>query len=342
VMQPRGRHESDRPGTLVVSIDFELEWGVRDTLPASGPYRANLEGVREVVPALLDLFSRFGIRATWAVVGMLMAHDRDELAAMRPSIRPRYEDSALDPYRWLDRQSREDDHLRFAPDLVAAIAETPGQEIGTHTFSHYYCLEPGQDRACFRADLEAAVAAAATRGWRLRSLVFPRNQVNPAYLDVLPAVGLRAFRAAQGGWMYRPGPGFTHPLRRAGRLADAYLPCSRPVCSPWPDPGMKTAPYAIPAHGFWRPISRRLEALEGLRVQRVLRAMRRAADTGGMFHLWWHPHNFGAAPGPNLAAICQVLHYYRLLHDSGQMVSRSMGDLADALDSGGDPTTTGD
>lgn len=50
-------------GLFVISIDFELHWGVRDKLSV-GAYRDNLLGVREVIPTLPKLFKKYGIDAT--------------------------------------------------------------------------------------------------------------------------------------------------------------------------------------------------------------------------------------------------------------------------------------
>ena len=67
-------------GALVISLDFELVWGVRGEFGADGgDYRPNLLGARNAIPRLLDLFAEFEISATWATVGMLMAHTREEL-----------------------------------------------------------------------------------------------------------------------------------------------------------------------------------------------------------------------------------------------------------------------
>ena len=49
-----------------------------------------------------------------------------------------------------------EDPFHFGRSLLEQIRSYPGQEVGTHTFSHYFCLEPTQDLAVFRADLEAA------------------------------------------------------------------------------------------------------------------------------------------------------------------------------------------
>ena len=55
--------------SLVISLDFELMWGVFDTIGAR--YTENLSGALEAVPLLLELFAKNEISATWASVGLL-------------------------------------------------------------------------------------------------------------------------------------------------------------------------------------------------------------------------------------------------------------------------------
>jgi len=64
----------------------------------------------------------------------------------------------------------------FADKLVTLIDKSKNQELATHTFSHYYCLEEGQTKESFYADLEAAKKIAKEKNISLKSLVFPRNQ----------------------------------------------------------------------------------------------------------------------------------------------------------------------
>ena len=75
-------------GALVISLDFELHWGVRDKCAPDGSYRENLLGARKAVPAMLDLFEEFDIAATWATVGFLFAESRQEREAFSPNARP--------------------------------------------------------------------------------------------------------------------------------------------------------------------------------------------------------------------------------------------------------------
>ncbi len=325
--EPHGRRTG--PGTLVISVDLEMLWGVDGVWAPGSAYGANLQGVRNVVPALLDLFEEFDIHATWAVVGMLMARDRADLETLLPRVRPAYRNKVLDPYRRLSRAWDGHDRLRFAPDLVAAIAGRAGQEIGTHTFSHYYCLEPGQDREAFAADLDAALRVAAREGYRIRSLVFPGNQYREAYLDIVRDRGILAFRGNRGAWAYRPGPGFRRPLRRWVRLVDDYARI--PGHTPLETIVRGGVPFNIPESFFWAGRPRHLGVLDGLRIKHVARGMVRAAEAGGVYHLWWHPHNFGADPAANLKALRRLFWVFRDLRERGCMGSRAMGELAESL-----------
>ncbi len=91
-------HSNPGYGALVISLDFELHWGVRDKCAPDGSYRENLLGARKAVPAMLDLFEEFDVAATWATVGFLFAANRREREAFSPNTRPQYVDSKLDAY----------------------------------------------------------------------------------------------------------------------------------------------------------------------------------------------------------------------------------------------------
>jgi peptidoglycan/xylan/chitin deacetylase (PgdA/CDA1 family) len=312
---------------LVISLDFELHWGVRDHAAVDGPYRANLLGARKAVPEMLDVFTEYGIRATWATVGALFAADRDELEHYWPQPRPHYENQALDPYDEPVGRSERDDPLHYAASLIERIAQAPHQELGSHTFTHYYCCERGQDEETFRADLSSAVAIARSRGVELRSLALPRNQVNPDYEQALRDAGFTSYRGNQCGWMHGGIVTGEHLRRRAARVLDAYVPLSGSGVGSWPD---GRQPVNVAASRFLRPWSPRIRLAEPVRLSRITRAMTAAAETGGLFHLWWHPHNFGVDLPENLAVLRNVLAHYRRLFEKHDMRSLSMLDVATA------------
>lgn len=328
---------SGTPGALVLSLDFELHWGVYDVQPADGPYAPNLRGARLAVPRILDAFAEHGVAATWAVVGLLMARSRDEARRWSPAVRPAYDEARRDAYAVPVGEGEEDDPLHYAPSLVRRIVATPGQELATHTFSHFYCLEPGQTREAFAADLAAARTAAAAYGVQPRSIVLPRNQHNPAYDDVLRAAGIVAYRGTSRGWMHRPmvERAETRPVRVARRL-DAYLPVAGDHTFGWDRVAPRDGLSDVPASLLLRPAQPGSPLLDALSLRRVRRAVAHAGRTGRLVHLWWHPHNFGVDLERNLARLQAVLSTFAECRERWGMQSLTMAQAA-AVD--GSPRT---
>ena len=74
-----------RESTLIVSLDFELFWGMQDGWELS-EYEENILGGRAAIPKMLELFRRHGIHATWATVGFLFADNYEELSQFLPKL----------------------------------------------------------------------------------------------------------------------------------------------------------------------------------------------------------------------------------------------------------------
>jgi len=321
---------STHAGAFVISLDFELHWGMRDHEEGRGVVAADLVSSRLHVRQLADLFAERSIRATWATVGLLFASSRRELAPFLPTIRPRYARKELDPYVEVLGDDEEDDPLHFAGSLVRYLSATPGQEIASHTFSHFYCLEEGQDEQALRADLDAARAIAAPFGLPLRTLVLPRNQWNPRYAAAVRECGFTCYRGPQPSWGYHAqSTETTSPVRRAARLADTYAGLSAPPTFEWEDLVDDTGLCNVPASAFLRPYSPRRRALEPLRRARIVSGLRAAARGGRVFHLWWHPHNFARHPEESFDLLRAVLDEAARLATSDGLTSMSMGDVSD-------------
>ncbi|HUH55399.1 MAG TPA: polysaccharide deacetylase family protein [Rhodanobacter sp.] len=320
------------PGVFTVSLDLELYWGVRDSRSFED-YGANLRGERDAIRGILDLFQAHGIHATWATLGFLFFNDIAQLRQQLPGILPDYQNRQLSSYRYIDERTWGDDDLyHFAPDAIEQILRCPGQEVGTHTFSHYYCLEEGQTIESFRADLRAAVEVAKGVGIPTTSLVFPRNQANPAYLRVLDELGIACYRGNERMSFYKPrNQQGQSPLVRGLRLLDTYINLSGHNTYSLEECA-RSRPFDIPASRFLRPYSRSLAPLESLRLHRIKRAMREAATENRLFHLWWHPHNFGADVKRNLDFLRKILIHYDELRQHHGMQSRNMGEVAALLE----------
>jgi peptidoglycan/xylan/chitin deacetylase (PgdA/CDA1 family) len=320
------------PGIFTISLDLELYWGVRDSR-SFGDYEANLCGEPAAIRGILDLFDAHEVHATWATLGFLFFRNIGELRRHVPPVLPDYQREQLSSYRYVEEHAwGSDDVYHFAPDTIELISRYAGQEIGTHTFSHYYCLEEGQTIESFRADLRAAVEVAKAHGIPTHSLVFPRNQGNPAYLPVLDVLGIACYRGNESASFYKARNRQEQgAVIRALRLLDAYVNLSGyntyslEECA-------RSRPFNISASRFLRPYSRSLAMLESLRLHRIKRAMHDAAAGQRLFHLWWHPHNFGADVRRNLDFLHQILAYYGQLNRRYGMKSCNMGEVAGLLE----------
>lgn len=330
--------EEKNAGTLIVSLDLELYWGMFDEVSLD-EYGENIRGVHAVAPKILALFSEYGIHATWAAVGLMTCSSRAELESLLPpeALRPTYPSSMMSSYAHLASdavgEGENDDPYHFGGSLMEAIKETPGQELGSHTFSHFYALEDGQTAEQFRADLGASKQALARHGTRLRSLVFARNQVNPEYFSLLSEAGVHCYRGVEDHAFYRPRSHGRQKsmLVRAGRFLDRYLPLSGHHTYPLSTVAKSGVPYNIPASRQLHPYSRALWMLEPLKRRRIKRAMTRAARRGEVCHIWWHPHNFGTYQKENLAGLRDLLEHYARLKERHGMKSCSMGEVAESM-----------
>jgi peptidoglycan/xylan/chitin deacetylase (PgdA/CDA1 family) len=296
----------------------------------NGPYQQNLLGSRVVIPRLLELFERYDVAATWATVGFLFASSRKELDQFRPAILPKYDNPALDPYVEPTGSGEQDDPLHFGASLVDQIRQSPGQEVATHTFSHYYCLEPGQTPDAFRADLRSAIAIAAERGIALRSIVFPRNQVNPAYASALLDAGISCYRGSENGWMYRSVPqGQKVAAMRAARLADSYFGLPGRQIVNWSEIPQADGLCNVRGSRFLRPYRSKLGAFEKLRLRRITAEMNMAAENHAVYHLWLHPHNLGVNIEGNLEFFEEILRAFASCRSRFGMRSLSMNSVAE-------------
>jgi peptidoglycan/xylan/chitin deacetylase (PgdA/CDA1 family) len=307
--------EMTQRASVVISLDFELRWGMQDRLRFDrNAYRENLENETHVAPQLLRLFLERQIRATWAVVGAIACRSWDEyfVRAPRP---PRYQnpDLAISPrYAELDPDGR----LHFGAGFVHAIHGTPGQELGTHTFSHILMREPGVTADDVRLDLHAVASL-----WRERfgaapvSLVFPRNQI--AFESVVRGCGIRIWRGTEGPWYFdRNEAGRMSPLSRGLRLFDAVNPYVRRASSVQ---GEVTRSSLFLRANLPRPAW----VLHVARIRRELAALRPPQ----VFHLWWHPHNLGPQVRVRLGRVEQILDLIAGECARGRVVSRSMSQL---------------
>lgn len=315
-------------GTMVLSLDLELAWGMFDILSVGALEAQSLEE-RTQIKRLLGLLDRYEIPATWAVVGHLMldscTRDQEGQAHVEVSPHPRYSWFARDWFCFDPCTRASLAPSWYAPDIVDWIrAAKVRHEIGSHSFAHIYYGDPECTSLVARADLQAAVDAAAKRNVVLNSFVFPRDQVG--HLPVLKSCGLRTYR----GGMPPLIPGARGSLRRVANLLDQL--CAR---SPKPVKAEEALPglWNIPGNHFFM-------ARDGIRkyipiASRVLKGKRgidNAIKTGQLYHLWFHPFNLNVDSAAMFSGLEQIFSYACRMREEGRLNILTMEEYARHLE----------
>ena len=316
-------------GALVISLDFELVWGIFDVVDYTTK-EDYFNNTRRIIPKILSAFHDNDIHATWAVVGMLFNKDWEEWVQNKPNKTPQYKEPSLSAYNFAEKLVKSvNKDFFFAPDLIKIISRTKGQEIATHTYSHYYCLEPGQNVKSFQQDLEQAIAVASEFGINLKSLVFPRNQVEPDYLEVCKAKGIVNVRVNPDAWYWRNKTA-TSITNKVARTGDVYLPFGKKTYKKEELKKQQELPLQHKASRFLRPHEDN-NFLRQLKLRRIKHEMMKAALYGEIYHLWWHPHNFGDKPEQNLNDLNSILSYFSELRDRYNFKSLNMQELGEKV-----------
>jgi peptidoglycan/xylan/chitin deacetylase (PgdA/CDA1 family) len=285
-------------GSLCISIDVELAWGIWDKPSADYHDRcARLE--LEVVDRVIGLLEMHEASATWAIVGRLL--DRDPAAPGK---------------------SPHGDRIWYAPEVIERIRDARvAQDIGSHSYAHVYFGEISRDAA--RADLAAARRIHDAHHLPFTSFVYPRNQVG--HVDLLREAGVRVFRSVDRGWHVAIRDRAGKTAGRLANLADKALPVPPAVVEPIDHDGIVELPSSmllIARNGLRRvihPLALQAKARLGLE---------RARRTGGTFHLWFHPSNFYHDTERQLATLGEIVSTAARLRDRGQLAIRPMSSYA--------------
>lgn len=320
-------------GILVISLDLELHWGRMDKIELSERVKQQLINSRNIIPEKLKLFETAGIHATWATVGLLFNHtpkeyleDRSQMDFVR---RSKHLTKCND---FAEVSHEENSKFYFASDLIKQIMGVKGQEIGTHTYSHFCYFENGADAAGFRADLIEAKKMAAKWDINLRSMVFPRNQYDDKCLDICAEEGIKTVRTNPPDWYWTPDTK-GNLVRKLFRTGDAYMPLGRSKVYKNEELQPQTArlPVCLPASRLYRKWDDAYPFLNTIKLNRIKDEMTNAAITNGFYHLWWHPENFGDDPEECLSELKEIAEHFLLLKDKYGFTSLNMIEAGDIL-----------
>lgn len=292
------------PGTFIVSLDCEGKWGMADHLTAWHHAHLNRDELGAAYRQLLDLFRRYDIAASFAFV-MAFVLSEDEQADMAEH----FADTPIEGANWLAafRAAQHAGDLTgwSHPELLDLVRAEPMHEVACHGFTHLPLAEDLVPRTEAARELASCREVARRKGLALETFVYPRNL--KGWPDALAEAGLRGFRA--------------RPARRgkAGLFAAEMNPFDASQ-GPCPDEAGLTV---IPSGEMlnWQSGPRKLipRAASRLRWQSRLE---HAARTGGVAHIWLHPHNLIDAPG-TAERLDDVLALAAALRDKGRLVVKT-------------------
>jgi len=310
---------SEHNGVFTLSLDTELAWGTFDVGRAE-KFEEAYRATPNVIERLCDLFDRYQIPATWALVSHLLVdceHGREHFGRAPPDF-----DWIDDWFAELPCSSGLDQELWYAPWLLNRLraCETT-QEIGLHGATHLQLGATGCSKQHADEEIETAVETLRELGVEPKSFVFPRNDVG--HIDVLREHGIRTYRAVDARWYERSSvPG---PVKRPLRFVDEAARRPPPVVEPELNDGLVSIPGSQvfrPTQGGWKYTP------SGSSIDRAEKGLKRAARTGGVFHLWFHPFNLGHAPSRDLQRFERVLQSANDLVESGDLECRPMQEVA--------------
>lgn len=330
-------------GCFVISFDFEMAWGLRQSARDDTRYQG-VERVREVVAGLLDIFARHRISGTWATIGHLMVRRADCVEGRFPFDWP----APLYPWfegGWFEGVPRVDEpgaERFYAPDLIRMLLDCPAhQEIGAHTFSHVMVGHPGCTEPIARAEFAACQRLARQWGRALRSVVFPWNRYG--HLRVLEETGYKCYRAINSEWYWLGMPerlgtrlgnsGFWRAARLGTlplRFVDEYFRLTPPLPAARRVGGLWEIPHGMFFPGFMG-VAKYVPA--DARVARAEKGLNAAARGGRIFSLYTHPENFLPEPGRLLEAFERICAAAARLRERGEIEILTMGQIAERLES---------
>ncbi len=276
-------------GYFLFSLDTELGWGYFD-MDDLRSWKFSRDGSRErkSIELLLDIFDEFNIIATWALVGHLF-FEKCEQCDICPILDWRGK------YRVFEDIYKTNAPLWYGAD-IAEMLHTRGtqHEIAFHGYTHQVFDENTMSYVDAEIQIREGLRMAGRAGVTPHAVCFPRNKIG--YLNTFQENGFTCYRGDE------PVP-WAHNLRLIGRAiktVDHIFSMSTPfVYEPneVESSGLVNLPSSQCFFGFSWKTERILDSLNlhKLRIRRMIRGVKKAAEERKVFHVWAHPCDFKTA-----------------------------------------------
>jgi len=299
------------------SLDYEKGWGIHQFAKINKEkYDFFLKNEPRVLEATLNLFEKYNIRATWAVVGGMLCDSWEEFDSYGvPS--PDYDNKKLG----LDQNIKNSKHLCeyfFDKESVQKILDIDGQDIGGHSFSHSYFKESGVKFSDFYKDTEALTRVFHNKfKHKIQTYVFPRNQIISP--EVLIDFGIKVYRGNSTKWYDRINSNSMDFLNLLSRFYRFYS-----ALSPFAISERISSNFFVPAGIFLRfGLPTTLWESHFFKIKRCISGTKDEQ----LLHLWWHPHNLCIDYQIKLLRLEKILQFITKKRDKGLLEIVNMNDI---------------
>lgn len=296
---------SKGPGLFVISLDTELAWGSFDTGGIS-QYEAAYRNTRAVIQDLCELFDAYDMPVTWALVMHLLEDCRDHSDSPQPEF------DWVDWYTELPCSSGVNRELWYAPGIIEQIKSTTvDHEIGLHGHTHMMLGDSGCTPAAAQYEVRRAIELANEVGVDPETYIFPRNNIG--HLDILRDAGLKFYRGPDEYWYEHASPTI---VKKTFRFGDDALQRTPSVVLPRKRNGLIELPGSQilrPYRGPWKFTP------EQSQLNRAKKGLEKAAESGKVFHLWFHPFNLALNKDRHITLLQRILEHASQLRSDGEL-----------------------
>ena len=297
-----GTDDQTRNARFILSFDCEGKWGMADDPAMASNNPIGDDSLIKAYTRIFEVLEKYEIPATFALVG-LFAGQYEEYVESRDQL---LESKPHEEWLKIPEQSFAAGLLDgwFYPGLVENIRSKGLHEIASHSYSHLPLHNVEVTKGSFSTELKFVKQWQERNSVELSTFIFPRNQIQ--YQEALKDYDYLGFRQCD-----------VQNAAYANRLKILQDECN--IRRKSDVHSANAEPIAIPPGTFlnWRHGPRRVIP-EQLTLKRWSNVLRHAVNTGGVAHLWLHPHNLITAKGQD-QLLESAVSMVAKMHKNGQL-----------------------
>lgn len=306
-------------GQFVISLDTELAWG-RINDPELPAFLSVIDQTRAATDEILRLFDKYDIPATWATVGRMFMESEHELDTVE-DLSYFYDGLNNQKIYENDRLNSDSNSLVYGWDIVQKISNAKTKhEIASHSFNH---IDFGKTTSKEVAETDIKDAMEMTRrklGIEMESWVYPKNSIG--YKNSLFEQGIKYYRGEDKFW-YGNFPG---PIKKLLYQFDTFLGWSPSTVVPLLE---ANGLVNIPGSSIFRVthLGIKKNVPYSSIIRKAIKGLKKARNQKEIYHLWFHPFNFGHELEAHCKAFERVLQKAADMREKGEIEISTMADV---------------